>query len=157
TNNSSLYFSKSAPGRCLQRTELTSHDIENLSRHNDFTATTWSVTSCIVANILAPALRQIPIGIAYCGVGADYVSTAVARTLGCRSILVAHKRKGLFNAYIDEIAEVTDKHNWPNLVLFHSGTRPEIYRYWLADDNEKNVLVAMNWYQGVACSMTNNW
>jgi hypothetical protein len=77
-------YASMIPGRDLHPPQdLTWEQIVILSGAGPLSSLVWSVTACVMANLLAPLFNRTTTGVALLGDGAAFVGPMIAKRLGC--------------------------------------------------------------------------
>lgn len=75
----------------------------------------WAIIACVVSNIIASELQEVPVGLCLAGRGAQAVGMAVAEALGCLRLSIDRA------ADVQVALEAEQTHEWP--IVFETAAR----------------------------------
>lgn len=148
------FFGEDAPGLQLKPPEILSPaEAQILTRDEPAEKTGWGVIGSLLANVLAPAFGQQPVGLALVGGGAELIGRALSPALGCRRLRLDNSRR---TAELALAAE--GEHRWPNYAEIPMTTLPATVARWLeAGGPIRNVLAPLDWLHAVPAQFLGTW
>ncbi len=133
---------------------MSGQELEALFSDDATTSILWSVLSTIGANILAPAYRQNPSGIALSGPGVEELTHQVAKLCGCLSVRAVSRQHGA-----EHMLDQETRHKWP--IIMQDVRKGAVLAKWLDPsrdwDRTHNCLVRLPWYVTTARKLLPGW
>jgi len=119
-------------------------DLKPLLRDSPANRLFWAVTSCVAANILAPAMGQRVAGLGLLGHGGLLLGRATARTHGCKEIRVGGATAHQGSKVAARIEMVLERHAWPLIInCDRHGSSRTLLGPWQNGDYNRNAILHM--------------
>lgn len=130
-------------------TDLDRSDILALSQSDESAKLFWLTAVSIIHNVLAPAMRFEPRGLALVGKGGQAVGNLAAKMLGCEAL-----KSSLRIGSPSHLQASCDSHAWPAL-LTKAATRT--VANWLTGEHSRNCIINTDWLTAKVLAARGPW
>lgn len=145
-----------APARNFESPSVTP-DIAPLLNKTPSNELFWAATTCLAANVLAPAVGELIAGLGLRGHGAILVGHATARALGCYELHAAGSFSIETSRLADKIDSIVTRHRWPLLIITRVRAPKIAFGAWHNGEYERNVVTNMDDEHAFAAGLLGRW